>query len=82
MAYFPKPALRLSHLAQAVMATLLVAPAAHSVHAQQGAATLKPVTVQERSTPPQPDIAGLGDAPLARTPVSATVIDAAQIEAV
>lgn len=82
MAYFPKPAIRRSRLARAVMATLLVAPIVDSVQAQQGAATLKPVTVQERSTPPQPDIAGLGDAPLARTPVSATMIEAAQIEAV
>ena len=42
--------------------------------------SLKPITVNERSSP-QPQGLGLGDAPLARTPVSATVIDAQQIQA-
>ncbi len=43
--------------------------------------TLKAVTIQERGAAPSAGVVGLGDAPLARTPVSAAVIDAAQIEA-
>ena len=50
--------------------------------AQTTEATLKPVLVNERSASPVVDVLGLGDAPLSRTPVSATLIDAQQIEAV
>ncbi len=43
-------------------------------------ATLKPVTVTERTAAPQADITGFGDVPLAELPLSATVIDRRQIE--
>ena len=51
-----------------------------AAQAQQDA-TLKPVTVNEAGAARQADITGLGDVPLSRAPVSATVIDARQIEA-
>lgn len=54
---------------------------ANSAWAQTTEATLKPVVVNERSATPVADVLGLGDAPLSRTPVSATLIDAQQIEA-
>jgi iron complex outermembrane receptor protein len=43
-------------------------------------ASLKPVTVSERTAAPQADVTGFGDVPLARSPFSATVIDARAIE--
>jgi iron complex outermembrane receptor protein len=42
--------------------------------------SLKPVTVSERTAAPQADVTGFGDVPLARSPFSATVIDARTIE--
>lgn len=45
-------------------------------------ATLKPVTIAAPSASTQSDITGFGDAPLQRTPISATVIGAQQINAV
>ncbi len=45
-------------------------------------ATLKPVTISAPAASAQSDITGFGDAPLQRTPISATVIGAQQIEAV
>ncbi|MDP3520714.1 MAG: TonB-dependent siderophore receptor [Hydrogenophaga sp.] len=43
--------------------------------------TLAPVTVSDGTAAPSADVGGFGDAPLARTPISATVIAAEQIEA-
>lgn len=70
-------------------ATILIANIALSAAyaqtaAQTDAATLKPVIVQDSaaSRSALSGIAGLGDAPLARTPVSANVISSSQIEAV
>jgi iron complex outermembrane recepter protein len=45
-------------------------------------ATLKPVTISAPSASAQSDITGFGDTPLQRTPISANVIGAQQIEAV
>jgi len=52
-----------------------------AAHAQTEAGTLAPVTVDARSAPPQADISGWGDLPLKEVPISATVIDSAQIQA-
>lgn len=60
---------------------LAISLIASSASAQPTEATLKPVLVNERSASPVVDVLGLGDAPLSRTPVSATLIDAQQIEA-
>ncbi len=60
------------------IAIYFIAPGAW---AQTTEATLKPVVVNERSATPVADVLGLGDVPLSRTPVSATLIDAQQIEA-
>lgn len=49
--------------------------------AQTPTQTLAPVTVSDGTAAPSVDVGGFGDAPLARTPISATVIDAGQIEA-
>jgi len=54
---------------------------AQPVDPAQPGGTLRPVVVEERYAPRTADVLGLGDAPLARTPASATVIDAAQISA-
>ncbi len=43
--------------------------------------SLKAITVSERSTSPSADVTGFGDTPLARTPISASVIGSQQIEA-
>jgi iron complex outermembrane recepter protein len=45
-------------------------------------ATLKPVTISAPAASAQSDITGFSDAPLQRTPISATVIGAQQIQAV
>jgi iron complex outermembrane recepter protein len=44
-------------------------------------ATLKPVTIAAPSASAQIDVTGFGDAPLQRTPISATVVGAQQIDA-
>jgi iron complex outermembrane recepter protein len=44
-------------------------------------ATLKPVTISAPNASAQTDITGFGDTPLQRTPISATVIGAQQIQA-
>lgn len=74
MAHF-KPKYRQVHVKWTLLATIFVATA---LHAQD--ATLKAVTVNERGAAPQADITGFGDAPLSRTPISATVVDSKQIE--
>ena len=55
-----------------------VAAAAAPASAASGAATLAPVLITGKS-PPQAGVAGWGDAPLAQTPVQATVVDARQL---
>lgn len=69
---------RLALLKPGSLALLLIAKAAG---AQSPEATLQPVVVNDRNAAPVADVLGLGDAPLARTPVSATLIEAQQIEA-
>ncbi len=49
--------------------------------AESNASTLKPITVQPRSASASAEAFGLGDAPLARTPLSAASISAEQIKA-
>ena len=70
----PRP----TSIALAVAAALLSMTGA-AAHAQD--ATLAPVTVDARSTPPQADISGFGDLPLKDVPISATVIDSRQLQA-
>ena len=43
-------------------------------------ASLKPVTVNERTAAPQADVTGFADIPLARSPFAATVVNAQTIE--
>jgi iron complex outermembrane receptor protein len=73
--YTPQPG-PLSPLAAAVAGAFLFTAGAHAQDA-----TLKPVTVHERTAAPQADITGFGDIPLKDVPISATVIDRRQIEA-
>jgi iron complex outermembrane receptor protein len=73
-----KPSQPLQPVAQAVAAVLLLASGASAQQAPD--ATLKPVVISERSAAPQADVTGFADAPLARSPFSATVIDARSIE--
>ena len=54
------------------------APAASSASAPAGATTLAPVVVTGAS-PPTAAVAGWGDVPLAKAPLQATTIDAAQL---
>jgi len=49
--------------------------------AQAQEATLRPITITERTAAPQADVTGFGDVPLKELPMSATVIDRRQIEA-
>ncbi len=72
--------LRLSILCQALSATFLLAGGALAQQTET-AATLPLVVITEPSARPVADVLGLGDAPLARTPVSVAVIGAQQIEA-
>ena len=53
---------------------------AGSAHAQQSG-TLPPVTVDASRGPPQADVSGFGDQPLAEVPISATVVDSEQLRA-
>ncbi len=64
-----------SHCLIAGAATFLVA---HSALAQ---VTLKPVTIQTDTASNSAEITGFGDTPLQRTPMSASVIDAQQMQA-
>ena len=50
--------------------------------AQNTAGTLPTVVIQERSAPANADVTGFGDEPLARTPISATVISSETISAI
>ncbi|MBI2771023.1 MAG: TonB-dependent siderophore receptor [Burkholderiales bacterium] len=61
----------------AYAAILLIAGTAHAQDA-----TLKPVTVNERSAAPQADVTGFGDTPLKEVPISATVVNRAQLDAI
>ncbi len=80
MAHFNKK-VRLSPVCQAIGATFFAAFGA-SAQPAPASATLPAVVISERSPQPVADVTGLGEAPLARTPVSATVFDAGQIDAV
>ncbi len=50
--------------------------------AQNTAGTLPTVVIQERSAPTNADVTGFGDEPLARSPISATVISSETISAI
>ena len=78
MAHYRKN-LRFSPLCQALGAACLMAGSALAQQADN-TATLPLVVITEPSPRPMASVVGLGDAPLARTPVSAAVIDAQQIE--
>ncbi len=67
MAHFFKPS-----------ATAVLCFAACTAWAQD--ATLKPVTVNSSSAAPAADVTGFGDLPLREVPISATVIDNAQLK--
>lgn len=43
--------------------------------------SLKPITVNERTAPPQADVSGFGDVPVKELPLSVTVIGRAQLDA-
>ena len=62
------------------LAAALLSSAAFA-QTQNPTQTLAPITVSEGTAAASADVSGFGDAPLARTPISAAVIDAAQIEA-
>jgi iron complex outermembrane receptor protein len=79
MANFKKNRFLLSPLWQALGAAFLMSGSAAAQQADT-VTTLPPVVIIERSPQPSADVAGLGDTPLARTPVSAAVIDARQID--
>ncbi len=64
-----------------IAVALLAGAAAHSQSQPREPTTLPAVTVNERSAPPQADVSGFGDLPLRDVPISATVIDNAQIQA-
>ena len=70
---------RLSPICQAMGAAFFIAGTALAQQAEF-VAPLAPVVITERSPQSLADVAGLGDLPLARTPLSASVIDAQQIE--
>jgi iron complex outermembrane recepter protein len=71
--------LLIANTAAAQTAPAAPAPASPAVGAD---VTLKSVTIAAPSAGTQSDITGFGDAPLQRTPISATVIGAQQINAV
>ncbi len=64
----------LARIPRALAALFFIA----SAQAQQP--SLTPVTINERSSPPA-DVTGFGDFPLREVPISATVIDRAQLDA-
>jgi iron complex outermembrane recepter protein len=57
------------------------APVAPTSPAAASEVTLKPVTISAPTASAQSDITGFGDVPLQRTPISATIIGAQQINA-
>jgi iron complex outermembrane recepter protein len=88
MTLFFKPNKPFTHHLIAGAAIILIAncvaaqTSSAPVSAPTGAeTTLKPVTISAPTPSAQSDITGFGDAPLQRTPISATVIGAQQIEA-
>jgi iron complex outermembrane receptor protein len=84
----PLPAFTTTPVARACAVALVLAglAAATPVRAQQAsapeAAALPTVTVDARTTPPQADVTGFGDVPLRELPLSATVIDSAQLRSI
>jgi iron complex outermembrane receptor protein len=79
MAFFTpnhKPNWPLAHIPRALAAIVFVATGAQAQNA-----TLKPVTVNERTAAPAADVTGFGDLPLNEVPISATVIGRQQLEA-
>ena len=82
MAFFRQKTRVVSAIA-AYIAIVSIANAQAQVQAQTAAeSTLKPVTVNDRTAAPQADVTGFGDAPLARTPISANVIGSQQMDAI
>ncbi len=85
---FLKPNWALPVISRAQLAIILIAnlnaiqiaQAQTSVNSQQPEVTLKPVIVNTPAPRQQLSIGGFGDAPLRETPISATVIDSAQIK--
>jgi iron complex outermembrane receptor protein len=71
-----KPNWPLTRVAAALAATFFAANGAQA----QADATLKPVTVNDRSAPAQADVTGFGDLPLKEVPVSATVVGREQLQ--
>jgi iron complex outermembrane receptor protein len=63
-------------------ATALLLGACGLAAAQNTAGTLPTVVIQERSAPRTADVTGFGDEPLARSPISATVISSDTISAI
>ena len=79
MAFFSpvyRPHWPLNPVARALATTLLLAATAHAQDA-----SLKPVTVTERTAPPQADVTGFGDLPLREVPISATIVGREQLQA-
>jgi iron complex outermembrane recepter protein len=64
-----------------VLTPVAAALLSSAAFAQTPTQTLAPVTISEGSAAPRADVGGFSDAPLARTPISATVVSAEQIEA-
>jgi iron complex outermembrane recepter protein len=88
MAFFKpsRPALPLHPISRAMATMLVIASTSTLVCAQTStpgtgsAGTLRPITVDERSAPAQAEISGFGDLPLKEIPISAIVIDRAQLK--
>lgn len=72
-----------THTAPALAAILFIANTASAQPTSVGAEpTLSAVTVDAERAAPQADVTGFGDIPLQQVPVSATVVDQAQLQAV
>ncbi|WP_370590459.1 TonB-dependent siderophore receptor [Xylophilus sp. ASV27] len=71
----------LAQVQQGLSALVFAATGVSAQTAPDTAPTLKAVTIDDRRAAPQADIAGFGDLPLQEVPVSATVIDRAQLQA-
>jgi iron complex outermembrane receptor protein len=74
-----KKTIRLSPICQAMGAAFFLAGSAVAQQADN-TTSLPLVVITERSHQPSADVVGLGDTPLARTPVSVAVINAQQID--
>lgn len=72
---------RLSPLAGAAAAALLAGLAGGARAQPAAGADLPAITVNESSAAPQAEVSGFGDVPLRELPLSATVIDGAQLRA-